>query len=192
MNINAAILPDDCFRQSALTPKGIVVHYFSAIAVERDNPFDPGACRQLFIDINREASARQVYSLNGWPGIERSYASAHVMICRDEHLGVWRLVPENRQAYHAGRSEFKGVRNWNAHSLGIELLGTATSGFEVFQYEACAALCAYWMKLYDIPIDMVVGHEEVSPGRKVDPGIATGNFKMTEMKNMIVEILQDD
>ena len=192
MQVNQALLPTRCYRNRLLVPKGIVIHFFSAINVDKANAFDPAACRQLFIDVNTPVDSRQVYPLKDWPGKDRSYASAHIMICREEHLGVWQLVPEKYQAYHAGASSYAGMKNWNGCSLGIELLGTAESGFEDYQYQACAEQCSEWMLKYDIPIGLVVGHEQVSPGRKVDPGIATGNFDMDYLKELIKQLIQEN
>jgi AmpD protein len=78
-----------------------------------------------------------------------------------------------------------GQTNWNGFSYGIELLGHGTSGFTEAQYKSCAMRCAALISEYNIPSDMIVGHETISPGRKFDPGIASGNFDMAKLRKLI-------
>ncbi|WP_086608703.1 N-acetylmuramoyl-L-alanine amidase [Erythrobacter donghaensis] len=98
--------------------------------------------------------------------------SAHYLIT--EEGGVIRLVPEDRRAWHAGTSYWRGVRDVNSASIGIELdhpgHGLGYRGFAEAQIEALIPLLARIVKQYDIPRANVVGHSDVAPLRKLDPG----------------------
>ena len=92
--------------------------------------------------------------------------SAHFFIRRNGTLV--QFVSADRRAWHAGVSSWQGRERCNDFSVGIELEGCDTQAFTVAQY-AClrlllAALCAHY------PIAAVVGHSDIAPGRKTDPG----------------------
>jgi len=174
-------LPSNCYRDAELVPKAIVIHYFSAINVEPKDPYNLVSNWSLMCDLNLPKDKRDHYLKDDRD--KRYYASAHCFICREGRVVL--TVPEDRQAYHAGKSEYMGFRNWNTFSYGIELIGSATSGFTDAQYIQCAKHCARLMREYKIGLDWVVGHEEIAPGRKKDPGIATGNFDMIRLKRLI-------
>lgn len=97
--------------------------------------------------------------------------SAHVLIRR---LGeVIQYVPFHRRAWHAGESNFKGRSRCNDFSIGIELEGTAELPYEPIQYAQLARISRLLMRAYpDITPARVVGHCDIAPGRKVDPGPA--------------------
>ena len=101
--------------------------------------------------------------------------SAHYVISRSGRVFQyenWRTV-----LWHAGKSEWNGRSSLNRTSIGIELVGTYHSGFEAKQM---AALWEVLRDLYrDLPIRYVLGHEQVSPGRKTDPG---PNFNWTYLR----------
>lgn len=163
------MLPAFCYSPRALEkPHGIVIHYFSAINVAPERWDDPDTCRDLFIDLNSPGPERGLVMPPSGEG--RQYASAHWLIARDGHIEP--LVPENHQAYHAGKSHWAGRDNLNAWTFGIELIATHTSGFTDDQYAACSALCAKLMSKYAIPLGNIVGHDQVATpaGRKKDPG----------------------
>ena len=103
-------------------------------------------------------------------GAGRAYASAHYMVARDGE--VIELMPPEKQAYHAGKSELAGAENLNAWTVGIELIGTGDSGFTDDQYSSLTHLCADLITKHQIPLECIVGHEDVAApkGRKVDPG----------------------
>ena len=98
--------------------------------------------------------------------------SAHYMI--DEDGAVTRLVAENKRAWHAGRAFWRGVADINSASIGIELVNPGHEwGYREFpeaQMEALIPLLAALLKGYDIPRANVVGHSDVAPARKDDPG----------------------
>ena len=87
---------------------------------------------------------------------------------------VVQLVPEDKRAWHAGVSYWRGIKDVNSASIGIELDHPGHKyGYEPFpdaQFEALVPLVARMVKRYDIPRANVVGHSDVAPARKIDPG----------------------
>jgi N-acetylmuramoyl-L-alanine amidase len=98
--------------------------------------------------------------------------SAHYMI--EEDGRVFRLVPEDRRAWHAGVSCWRGHRDINARSIGIELVNPGHEfgyrDFPAAQIEALARLARGILGRHPIPPRNVVGHSDVAPVRKTDPG----------------------
>ena len=158
--MKSKLLPAYCIPKRSLnTVGGVIVHHFSTIYVDPEEPFDMDKCRQLFFDLNRERSARQVYMRDQqWPE-ERQYASGHFLIGREGE--IWRLVEPDQQAYHAGVSLLDGRNNCNAWTIGIELIGTAVSGFSRDQYGALARLCLDLEHQHGFSRSMIQGHDTV-------------------------------
>lgn len=98
--------------------------------------------------------------------------SAHYLI--SDAGEVVRLVPEEKRAWHAGASYWRGHKDVNSASIGIELdhPGHALGyrDFSEAQFEALVPLLARIVKRYDIARANVVGHSDVAPARKIDPG----------------------
>lgn len=98
--------------------------------------------------------------------------SAHYMI--DTDGTVTSLVPETKRAWHAGKSYWRGVTDINSASVGIELVNPGHEwGYEPFtddQMVALMPLMADILDRYDIPRANVVGHSDIAPARKMDPG----------------------
>jgi N-acetylmuramoyl-L-alanine amidase len=138
-----------------------------------------------------------------------SKASAHIVIARDGT--ITQLVPFNIKAWHAGKSEYNGRKNYNDFSIGIEIdnagklnlssgkytswfgaeydekdVYTHTEGnkqtywhkYTIEQVEAVKNVCRALMNEYCIK--ELLGHEEISPTRKIDPGKA---FDMDWLRN---------
>jgi N-acetylmuramoyl-L-alanine amidase len=102
----------------------------------------------------------------------RARVSAHYVV---EESGVlWRLVPEGRRAFHAGRSCWEGERDLNAVSLGIEIVNPGHEwGYRPFPEEQMGALewlCHDILSRHPIPPQRIVGHSDIAPDRKSDPG----------------------
>ena len=98
--------------------------------------------------------------------IQGLQVSTHFLIRRDGE--VIQLVPCSRRAWHAGVSSWRGRERCNDFSIGIELEGCDRVVFEDAQYLALNRLLAELRQCY--PIEAVVGHNEIAPGRKTDPG----------------------
>ena len=98
--------------------------------------------------------------------------SAHYVI--EEDGTVIRLVPEDKRAWHAGRSYWRGVTDVNSASVGIEIVNPGHEfGYRPFtdaQMDALCPLLADIVKRHDIARANVVGHSDVAPARKQDPG----------------------
>jgi AmpD protein len=97
--------------------------------------------------------------------------SAHALVRRDGELVQY--VPFHRRAWHAGQSRWLGRERCNDFSIGIELEGTDSLAYEPAQYAVLSHLIAALCRAYDsLSPDRIVGHGDVAPGRKSDPGIA--------------------
>jgi len=94
--------------------------------------------------------------------------SAHFLIRRGGEL--LQLVPCARRAWHAGLSSWRGRERCNDFSLGVELEGADDQPYSDRQYSRLASLLAVLRRHY--PITDVVGHSDIAPGRKSDPGPA--------------------
>jgi N-acetyl-anhydromuramoyl-L-alanine amidase len=94
--------------------------------------------------------------------------SAHFLIRRDGEL--IQFVPCGRRAWHAGASHWRGRARCNDFSIGIELEGTDECPYEDAQYATLARLTRALSRRY--PIAAIVGHCDIAPSRKTDPGPA--------------------
>ena len=92
--------------------------------------------------------------------------SAHFLIRRDG--GLIQFVSCSMRAWHAGASSWQGRARCNDYSVGIELEGTDTEPYTDAQYAVLNRLLRALRKAY--PIAGVVGHADIAPGRKTDPG----------------------
>lgn len=98
--------------------------------------------------------------------------SAHYVVGEDGR--VWRLVAEDRRAWHAGVAWWHGESDINSRSIGIEICNPGHShGYRPFpeaQMLAVMALCRDILARHAIPPHRILGHSDVAPGRKIDPG----------------------
>lgn len=137
----------------------IVVHCVSL----PDGEFGTGAPARLFTG---ELDCTEHPSFSDLEGLR---VAPHLLI--DRRGDIVQFVAFDRGAWHAGQSSWRGRPSCNRFSLGIELEGTLATGFTDAQYvaltEVCAALCAHYPSLSP---SAIVGHQEIAPGRKQDPG----------------------
>ena len=94
--------------------------------------------------------------------------SAHWFVARDGRTLA--LVDEARRAWHAGASYWAGERDVNSRSIGIELCNDGASDFPEAQMAALEMLIDGVRGRWAIPAARVLGHSDVAPGRKADPG----------------------
>lgn len=94
--------------------------------------------------------------------------SAHYLIGSDGTL--WQMVREEDRAWHAGAGEWRGRTDINSRSIGIELDNLGTHPFPEPQMTTLEWLLARIMARWAIAPDGVIGHSDMAPGRKVDPG----------------------
>ena len=161
---------DDAIRISSPNfdhrPRGcdidlIIVHGISLPPGEFGGPY----IEQLFcnrLDPLAHESFRAVASMK---------VSSHLLIRRDGAL--LQFVSLVNRAWHAGESRFGDRTRCNDFSIGIELEGADGIPYEASQYErlgeVCQSLIGRWPA---ISLDRIVGHSDVAPGRKTDPGPA--------------------
>lgn len=159
-----ALLPGACFisspnfdeRPPGETVSLIVIHAISLPPGE----FGGDAIAQLFT--NRLDPGEHPY----YAGIHALRVSAHFLIRRDGAL--IQFVPCDKRAWHAGASNWRGRQRCNDFSIGIELEGCDDKPFEEAQYRKLVALLDVLGRSY--PDAEVVGHCDIAPGRKTDPG----------------------
>ncbi len=167
------LLPfDDYSWEREYAPEMIVLHFTSAVVLDRENPYDLEKVRSTFEDAK---------------------VSTNYIVDRDGTVLCY--LPENRAAWHAGKGSYGGdaryENNLNRYSFGIEIVGIGSQddmsqyltkaeydsldpsliGFTNAQYEAVKALVRDLCTRYEIPQDRthVIGHEEYSSA-KADPG----------------------
>ena len=102
--------------------------------------------------------------------IKNLKVSSHIVIKRTGE--ILQFVPFNKRAWHAGISSYLGKENCNDYSIGIELEGTDDSEFTDEQYNSLINLTSSLIRSYpNLSEDRLVGHSDIAPGRKSDPGI---------------------
>ncbi|TMJ57312.1 MAG: N-acetylmuramoyl-L-alanine amidase [Alphaproteobacteria bacterium] len=98
--------------------------------------------------------------------------SSHYVV--EEDGAIWRLVPEERRAFHAGISCWEGEQDLNRCSIGIEIVNPGHEwGYRPFpevQMAAVERLCRDILSRHRIPPYRIVGHSDIAPDRKSDPG----------------------
>lgn len=109
------------------------------------------------LDVNEDPYFKKIQHLN---------VSSHFLIKRKGEL--IQFVSCLKRAWHAGTSSWKDVNNCNDFSVGIELEGSDIMKYEDIQYEVLIKLIKSLYESY--PIEDIVGHNDISPGRKTDPG----------------------
>ncbi|MGR3614991.1 MAG: N-acetylmuramoyl-L-alanine amidase [Paracoccaceae bacterium] len=128
-------------RRDGLTPQYVVLHYTAMI--------DAQAALQRLCDPEFQVSA-------------------HYLIGRDGTL--WLMVPEHLRAWHAGAGEWAGNTDINSRSIGIELDNRGDHPFPARQMACLEHILRGIMHRWSIPPEGVIGHSDMAPGRKWDPG----------------------
>jgi len=148
-------------RPAGVKPELIVVHGISLPPGEYGGPW----IEQLFTG-GLPSLAHPFFS-----EVAKLRVSSHLLLRRDGR--VIQFVPFLQRAWHAGASSWQGRDYCNDFSIGIELEGTDDSPYENAQYQNLVAvihaLCAAYPGL---AAQNVVGHSDIAPGRKSDPGAA--------------------
>jgi AmpD protein len=134
----------------------VVLHYISL----PEGRFGGRAVEEFFC--NRLNPAEDPY----FETIADLRVSAHFFIKRTGELV--QFVPTTKRAWHAGKSNLMGRENCNDFSIGIELEGTGEVPFEKIQYQTLKDLIKEIQTKH--PIEKIVGHSDIAPDRKQDPG----------------------
>jgi len=149
----------------------LVIHNISLPPGEYGGPYiDHLFCNQL------DCSAHAYFE-----GLKNLEVSAHLLIDRTGQ--VTQYVPFDRKAHHAGESSFEGRTHCNDFSIGIELEGCDEDEFTDAQYATLAAVTRVLVQAYPgITPARIVGHSDIAPGRKTDPG---PGFDWPRYRNLI-------
>ncbi len=149
----------------------IVVHGISL------PPGEYGGCWIDDLFTNRLDAAAHPY----FADIADLEVSSHVLIRRDGELVQY--VPFTQRAWHAGLSSYRGREACNDFAVGIELEGQDEQAYEAVQYQRLAELITALRAHFPaIGEEAVVGHCDIAPGRKSDPGPA---FDWTHLKSLL-------
>jgi N-acetylmuramoyl-L-alanine amidase len=107
-----------------------------------------------------------------WLCREESQVSCHYLVYEDGRID--QLVAEDRRAWHAGKSLWKGESDLNSRSIGIEIANPGHPGglpdYPSEQVDAVAELCRFCVDRWSIAPERVLAHSDIAPIRKVDPG----------------------
>lgn len=134
--------PNCGLRRDGLTPELVVIHYTAMESAQ--------AALDRLCDPEAEVSAHYLIDAQGV---------------------VTQMVEEAERAWHAGAGEWHGVDDINSRSIGIELDNRGTHPFSALQMDSLEALLRGIMDRWDIKPTGVIGHSDMAPGRKSDPGL---------------------
>lgn len=163
--------PHQDARPDRVTPDLLVVHGISLPPGEFGGPW----IEALFSG-RLDTSAHPYFA-----GLRDLKVSAHVLVRRDG--GLVQFVPFDRRAWHAGESSHAGRARCNDYSIGIELEGTDDRPYTRRQYRQLAALARLLMRrLPGLERARIVGHSDIAPGRKTDPGPA---FRWRRLRRLL-------
>ncbi|KHA53066.1 N-acetylmuramoyl-L-alanine amidase [Sulfitobacter geojensis] len=128
-------------RRDGLTPSLVVLHYTAMHSAE--------AAIERLCDPAAEVSAHYLISITG---------------------AVTMMVPEDKRAWHAGAGSWRGQDDINSRSIGIELDNLGTHPFAEPQMASLETLLQAIMTRWGIAANGIIGHSDMAPGRKIDPG----------------------
>ncbi|HEX9803624.1 MAG TPA: 1,6-anhydro-N-acetylmuramyl-L-alanine amidase AmpD [Gammaproteobacteria bacterium] len=160
-NARQVASPNSDARPAGAEPELIVIHGISLPPGQYGGPWIDA----LFTNTLDPAAAPY------FAGIHQLRVSAHLLIRRDGE--VVQYVPFHRRAWHAGVSHYAGRERCNDFSVGIELEGSDDEPYEPVQYLRLAEVIAALEQAYPrLSRERLVGHSDIAPGRKSDPGAA--------------------
>lgn len=151
--------------------------------VTQPSPNQDSRVQYLVLHYTQIDDASSLYELTR----PESQVSAHYLLSRDEVGGkptLYALVPESQRAWHAGRSHWQGAQALNTASIGIEIVNLGYDpadsqlplsqrrwqAYTEEQIRALAELLKTLSARYQIKPSRILGHSDIAPGRKVDPG----------------------
>ncbi len=148
-------------RPEGVKPDLIVLHNISLPPNEFGGPYiDALFCNHLPVDEHPYFAE-----------ICEMEVSAHLLIRRDGEIVQY--VPFQQRAWHAGRSSYEGREACNDFSIGIELEGIDTTAYTDRQYARLGCVVETLLATYpELSAERIVGHCDIAPGRKTDPGPA--------------------
>lgn len=147
-------------RPEGCRPELLVIHAISLPLGQFTGSAAPSYIEDLFLNRLDTLAHPDFSQLDG------VRVSAHFLILRDGRL--LQFVGTDQRAWHAGVSQFMGRSACNDFSIGVELEGSDFVPFESAQYDTLVELTQLLLQHY--PIRHVVGHQDIAPTRKTDPG----------------------
>jgi len=165
------VLSPNCDERPTVTPISLIVVH--AISLP-PGQFGGRGIEQLFtnsLDPEEHPYYREIRALR---------VSSHFLVRRDGE--VIQFSACSSRAWHAGVSTWQGRERCNDFSIGIELEGCDEQDFEAEQYDVLAKLIAILRRSY--PITDIVGHADIAPGRKTDPG---PHFEWQRLRDLIAQ-----
>lgn len=131
----------------------------------KQSPNHGGVKHPTYIIIHYTGAATASSAIS-WMLDPKAKVSAELHLDREGK--PYQLVPFNITAWHAGVSEWKGIVGLNSHSIGIECQNTGNQEYTKAQLDALVDICKAIVAVY--PIKEILGHSDIAPGRKIDPG----------------------
>lgn len=156
----AVQIPSENFNQRPLNSEItlIVLHNISLPPSEFNNDYI-----EDFFTNNLDTSKHAYFET-----IKNVKVSAHLLIKRNG--SIIQFVDFDKRAWHAGESIYNNISDCNNYSIGIELEGSDNINYETQQYQSLNNVLSILKNYY--PIANIVGHSDIAPGRKTDPGAA--------------------
>ncbi|WP_119343124.1 1,6-anhydro-N-acetylmuramyl-L-alanine amidase AmpD [Facilibium subflavum] len=151
--------PNYNMRPDSCDIRLLVIHCISL----PEGKYDQNNVEDFFLnqlDINQDES---------FADIENLKVSSHFYIKRNGQ--IIQFVSTLNRAWHAGKSTYKGRENCNDFSIGIELQGTDHTDFTERQYQQLIQLSNDLIAQFPALKDNIVGHSDIAPDRKTDPGV---------------------
>jgi Negative regulator of beta-lactamase expression len=141
----------------------------------RETPNKGGIIKPVYIIMHYDGATNGTSAIE-WMTDARSKVSAHLHISRDGV--ITQLAPFNIKCWHAGVSAWAGQKDLNNCSIGIELQNKGQEAYTEKQIDAAIIVCKTICVTY--PIRVILGHSDIAPGRKEDPGtqFPWGKFKL--------------
>ena len=158
-DVEQRVSPNSDERPAEVEIELLVIHAISL----PPNEFGGKHVSALFL--NELNPAEHEYFLE----IDGVEVSSHFFIDRLGH--VQQFVSTEQRAWHCGESSYCGRNHCNDFSIGVELEGCDTQPFDGVQYAVLGEITAAIVNAYPkITVDRIVGHADIAPGRKTDPG----------------------
>ena len=145
-------------------PDGVQIDLIVLHAISLpDGRFEPHYIDDLFMGRLDWAAHPTFDTLDGLQ------VSAHFVV--DRNGDITQFVACEQRSWHAGVSEWEGRSGCNDYAIGIEIIGDERVPFTDMQYRETARLCKTLIQRYPaISPDRIIGHQDIAPGRKWDPG----------------------
>ena len=145
------------------------------------SPNQSGKIKPRFIILHHSAGSHD--GTKSWILNKASQVSYHYLIAADGSRT--QFVHDTKRAWHAGRSNWKGITALNSYSVGISFYGNTNSRTpSAAEVDSVAKKCVYLMDKFNIALDDILTHAMVSPGRKDDTSEETYNLVIARIKEL--------